>query len=331
MNGVILIVGGGGFIGSNLAAALEARGERVAVCDTLGTLAKWRNLAKRELDALITPEQLEGFLQVEGSRLGALIHLAAPPPTREADPDVVAEVSFRLARTLWLWCRDHETRFLYASAASTYGDGTNGFRDDDSPEALAPLRPLSPAAWSKHAFDRWVARQRATTGAKTPPQSAGLKIFSAYGPNEYHKESRRSVVIQAFPYAQRSEPFPLFTSYHPDYANGRQKRDFVWVGDVVRVMLWLLDSPSVNGLFNCGTGTARTFVDAVGTMYQAIGKSPLLRVRDMPEELRAKYQYVTEADLTKLRAAGYTAPFASLEEGIGLYVRNFLAAADPYV
>jgi ADP-L-glycero-D-manno-heptose 6-epimerase len=327
---MILVTGGAGFIGSNLVAALDKRGERVAVCDWLGKDDKWRNIAKRDLETIVAPEQLRDFLNQYAGDIEIVFHMGAISATTETDADLIVDTNFRLSRMLWLWCKENDVRFVYASSAATYGDGSAGFKDDESTQALEKLRPLNPYGWSKNLFDRWVARQKGR-GDRGPVQSAGLKFFNVYGPNEYHKGSMRSVVEQVYPFAARNEAFPLFKSHNPKYADGGQLRDFVWVGDCVSVMLWLLDRPKTNGLFNLGTGAARSFADLATAVYRAAGKEPLIRYRDMPEELRARYQYFTEADMNKLRAAGYTAPFTTLEEGVRQYVQGFLAKPDPYI
>ena len=325
---MILVTGGAGFIGSNLVAALEARGERVVVCDWLGTDDKWRNLAKRDLENIVVPEDLFAFLDARGDEIEIIFHMGAISATTETDADLIIETNFRLSRALWLWCQETGTRFVYASSAATYGDGASGFTDFESVEDLATLRPLNAYGWSKHLFDRWVARQ--PVDAK-PPQSAGLKFFNVYGPNEYHKGTMRSVVEQVFPFAQRDEAFPLFKSHNPKYPDGGQLRDFVWVGDCVAVMLWLFDHAEVSGLFNLGTGKARSFHDLASAVYKAAGKTPQITYRDMPEEIRAKYQYFTEANMTKLRTAGYAALFTSLEDGVRMYVQDYLVKEDRYV
>ncbi len=327
---MILVTGGAGFIGSNLIAALDARGERIAVSDWMGTDDKWRNLAKRDLDAIIAPEKLEDFLNDYAGDIEIIFHMGAISATTERDADAIVENNFRLSCNLWQWCRNNDVRFVYASSAATYGDGAQGFIDDESIEGLAKLRPMNPYGWSKHLFDRWVARQKGR-GDKGPTQCVGLKFFNVYGPNEYHKGSMRSVVEQIFPFAMREEAFPLFRSHRSDYADGGQMRDFIYVGDCVSVMLWLLDHQKVNGLFNIGTGTARSFADLTKAVYEAAGKDPMIRYRDMPEEIRDRYQYFTEAAMGKLRAAGYTAPMTSIEDGVRLYVQKFLAQQDPYI
>lgn len=327
---MILITGGAGFIGSYLAALLDSRGERVVICDWLGTEDKWRNIAKRDLEHIIAPEQLNDFLTDYAGDIEIIFHMGAISATTEKDADAIAENNFRLSRHLWQWCKNNGARFVYASSAATYGDGGAGFKDEESIEGLAAYKPLNAYGWSKHLFDRWIAQAKGR-GDKGPPQCVGLKFFNVYGPNEYHKGGMRSVAHQIFPFARRGESFSLFKSHHPDYADGGQLRDFVWVGDCVDVMLWLLDRPKVNGLFNMGTGKARSFADMASAVYRALGKQPALTYRDMPENLRGKYQYFTQADMGKLRAAGYTAPFTSIEEGMRRYVQDYLVKDDPYI
>jgi ADP-L-glycero-D-manno-heptose 6-epimerase len=325
---MIIVTGAAGFIGSNLVAALEARGERVVVCDWLGSEDKWRNLAKRNLDAIIAPEQLDEFLKTQGRDLDAIFHMGAISTTTEKNVDLIVENNIRLSQKLWNWCSEMKVKFIYASSAATYGDGSKGFKDGENAEQLAKLHPLNPYGWSKHFFDRWLMQHKGFSGS---PQCVGLKFFNVYGPNEYHKGGQRSVAHQIFPYTQRGEAFPLFKSHNPQYEDGGQLRDFIWVGDCVQVMLWLYDRPKVSGLFNLGTGKARSFADLAVAVYQAAGKAPMIQYRPMPQELQEKYQYFTEADMGKLRAAGYTAPFTSLEDGVKLYVQKYLATSEPYL
>ena len=326
---MIIVTGGAGFIGSNLVAALEEAGQRVVVSDWLGTDDKWRNLAKRDMEDCVRPEDLPAFLDRHAKHIDIVFHLGAISATTETDGDAIVRNNFRLSKDLWLWCANQGVRFIYASSAATYGDGAAGFDDNDAPEHLAKLRPLNLYGWSKHWFDRWVTAQ--AENPKRPPQCAGLKFFNVYGPNEYHKGGMRSVVHQIFPVAQKGESFALFKSHRPDYQDGGQLRDFVWVGDVVNVMLWLQEKEEVNGLFNVGSGKARSFADLGAATYRAVGRDPSLTYRDMPENLRAKYQYFTEAKLGKLAAAGYdVSRMTSLEDGVRLYVQNFLQQDDPY-
>src|SRR5579875_3712877 len=326
---MILVTGGAGFIGSNIVAALDARGHEIAVCDRLGSDEKWRNLAKRTLAAFVEPEALPGFLERHGRQLDTAFHMGAISATTERDAGLVIRSNFTFSLDLWDWCAKTGTRFIYASSAASYGDGSHGF-DDDSPAALAKLLPLNPYGWSKLLFDRRVARL-VSSGAPRPPQWAGLRFFNVYGPNEYHKGNMRSVVKQVYEHASVGAHATLFKSHNPKYPDGGQLRDFVWVGDCVEVMLWLHEHPAVSGLFNLGTGKARTFADLAKAVFAAMGKAPDIRYVDTPIEIRDRYQYFTEARMERLRRAGYDKPFTALEDGVGRYVKNFLAAPDPYL
>jgi ADP-L-glycero-D-manno-heptose 6-epimerase len=324
---MILVTGGAGFIGSNLVSALAARGTPVVIADRLRQGEKWKNVAKSDFRELVAPEELGDWLAHRETPLDAIVHLGAISSTTESDADLIFDTNVRLSTRLWRWCAERGVPFVYASSAATYGDGSAGF--DDDPTTLAALRPLNAYGWSKHFFDRFVLREVAS-GQPQPPQWAGLKFFNVYGPNEYHKGTMRSVVAQKYPSAARGEPVTLFASARPDYPDGGQMRDFIYVDDCVDVMLWLLDHPSVNGLFNLGTGTARSFADLARALSAAVGVAPRIEFVPMPEPLRDRYQYFTEARMERLRAAGYTRAFTTLEDGVRAYVRQFLAAADPY-
>lgn len=329
---MILITGGAGFIGSNLLAGLAGRGEHeIVVCDTLGTEDKWRNIAKHEIAGFIPPETLFDFIADNNilDRLEAIFHMGAISATTESDADLIVKTNFDLSLVLWEFCAFNQIRFIYASSAATYGDGTKGFDDAHTVKHLAKFRPLNAYGWSKHAFDRRVARLLSNNDPK-PRQWAGLKFFNVYGPNEYHKGSMQSVIAHLYPKLAAGEPARLFKSYREDYPDGGQKRDFVWVGDCVDVMLWLYDNPKVNGLFNVGSGAARTFDDLAKATFAAMGKQAQIEYIDMPESLRAKYQYFTEAPLDRLRKAGFTQEMTPLEEGVRRYVQDFLATDDPY-
>ncbi|HZT50927.1 MAG TPA: ADP-glyceromanno-heptose 6-epimerase [Stellaceae bacterium] len=327
---MILITGGAGFIGSNLAAALEERGAReIALCDRLGHGEKWRNIAKRELAAIVPPEGLMAFLDAHAREIDTVFHLGAVSSTTERDADLIVAANFSLSLALWDWCARTETRFLYASSAATYGDGSAGFDDDGRPEALARLRPLNAYGWSKHLFDRRVARLVAR-GAARPPQWAGLKFFNVYGPNEEHKGGMKSVAAQIYPRAAAGEPCRLFRSHRAGIADGGQLRDFIYVRDCVAMLLFLYDHPETSGLFNSGTGRARSFADLAAAVYRAVGREPRIEYVDTPLEIREVYQYRTEARMERLRAAGYTAAMTPLEEGVRDYVQTYLSAADPY-
>lgn len=325
-----VVTGGAGFIGSNILAALEERDLRpLVVVDRLRDGTKWRNIAKRELTDIVVPEHIFDFLDSHRTRIKAIIHMGAVSSTTERDADKIVTNNFNLSIALYKWCAVHGVRFIYASSAATYGDGAHGFDDNGSIEHLSLLRPLNAYGWSKHLFDRRIARQIAE-GRPAPPQWVGLKFFNVYGPNEYHKGAQSSVVSQVYPRAVQDAHFDLFRSHHPDYEDGGQMRDFVWVGDCVDVILWLLDHPEVSGLFNLGTGKARTFRDLAAAVYRALGKEANIRYVDTPLEIRDKYQYFTEARMDRLRAAGYDKPFTSLEDGVTRYVQNYLSQPDPY-
>jgi ADP-L-glycero-D-manno-heptose 6-epimerase len=327
---MILVTGGAGFIGSNIVAALEARGHHdVLVCDWLGKDDKWRNIAKREIAGVVRPEDLFDVLFQSGAALEAVFHMGAISATTETDGDRIMENNFDLSLQLWQWCEAHGARFIYASSAATYGDGSAGFDDDASIEGLAKLRPLNLYGWSKHLFDRRVARLVADR-QPAPPQWAGLKFFNVYGPNEGHKGNMRSVVAQVHDSIRAERPVMLFRSHNADYQDGGQLRDFVAVEDCVGVMMWLFDNPAVSGLFNLGTGEARTFVDLANAVYAALDLEPKINFIDTPANIRDKYQYFTEARMGRLRDAGYDRPFRELEDGVADYVRNFLEQDDRY-
>lgn len=331
---MIVVTGGAGFIGSNLVAALAERGHDVVVVDRFGhvteTEAKWRNVAKHEIAGAVDPSDVFAFLEAHAGEIEMVFHMGAISATTETDVDLIVDTNLRLSQDLWAWCAARGVRLVYASSAATYGDGSLGFDDDASCEALAKLRPLNAYGWSKHAFDRRVARlvQR---GEEAPPQWAGLKFFNVYGPNEGHKGSMMSVVAKTHARLAGGERAVLFRSHHPEYTDGGQSRDFVWVGDCVAMMLWLLDSPDVNGLFNCGSGKARSFLDLANSVFAALGREPQIDFVDTPVEIRDKYQYFTEATMERAKAAGFEHPATSLEEGVREYVQEYLERGeDPY-
>jgi ADP-L-glycero-D-manno-heptose 6-epimerase len=327
---MIIVTGGAGFIGSNIVAALEARGVTdIVICDVLGTDEKWRNIAKRELMGILPPDRLFDFLEGQRGTVDAVFHMGAISETTARDADGVVANNVNFTLKLWEWCVLAGTRLFYASSAATYGDGANGFVDDQSVEGLARLRPLNLYGWSKHLFDRRVARLVAD-GQPMPAQWAGFKFFNVFGANEYHKGSMRSVVHQVHGHVAAGRPVRLFRSHNPDYADGGQMRDFISVDDCVDVMMWFLDNPEANGLFNLGTGTARTFADLAAAVYAAMDVAPAIEYVDTPAEIRGQYQYFTEADMAKLRAAGCAHAFRPLEESVAAYVRDFLEQADPY-
>src|SRR6202166_583463 len=325
---MLLVTGGAGFIGSNVVAALNEAGRTdVVVSDVLGHDGKWRNLAKRQLADIVPPAELPDWLK--GRKLDAIIHLGAISETTATDGDLVIETNFRLSMRLLAWCTANPTPFIYASSASNYGDGAQGFSDHQSVAALKTLRPMNLYGWSKHLFDLAVA-ERAAKGEKLPPQWAGLKFFNVFGPNEYHKGAMMSVLARRFNDIRAGRAVQLFKSHREGIAAGDQRRDFIYVDDVVRVMMWLLSAPSVSGLFNVGTGTARSFRDLMLSAYTALGTIPNIQYIDMPEAIRGSYQYFTQSEVDRLQHAGYNGGFTALEEAVGIYVRGFLDRADRF-
>ena len=325
---MLLVTGGAGFIGSNVVAALNEAGRAdIAVCDQLGSDGKWRNLAMRQLADIVPPAELNDWLR--GRRLDAVIHLGAISETTATDGDLVIETNFRCALRLLDWCTQSATPFIYASSAATYGDGAQGFSDDATLAALKTLRPMNLYGWSKHLFDMAVA-ERAARGHKLPPQWAGLKFFNVFGPNEYHKGTMMSVLARRFDDLKAGRVVQLFKSHRDGIADGDQRRDFIYVDDVVRVLLWLLATPQVCGLFNVGTGTARSFKEMMLSAYHALGLKANIQYIDMPESIRASYQYFTEARVDRLREAGYNGGFTALEDAVAAYVGGYLDRADRF-
>jgi ADP-L-glycero-D-manno-heptose 6-epimerase len=325
---MLLVTGGAGFIGSNVVAALNDAGRAdVTVCDVLGDNGKWRNLAKRQLADIVPPADLPGWL--EGRRLDAIIHLGAISDTTATDGDLVVETNFRLSMRLLDWCTANGTPLIYASSASTYGDGAQGFRDDPSTSALKTLRPMNLYGWSKHLFDVAVA-ERAARGDNLPPQWAGLKFFNVFGPNEYHKGAMMSVLARRFDDIKAGHPVQLFKSHREGIADGDQRRDFIYVDDVVRVVTWLLATPSVSGIFNVGTGKARSFREMMLAAYAALGASPNIQYVEMPEAIRASYQYFTQGEIDRLHRAGYNGGFTALEQAVETYVKSYLDRPDRF-
>ena len=325
---MLLVTGGAGFIGSNVVAALNDAGRSdVAICDVLGQEGKWRNLAKRQLADIVPPAELSRWL--DGRKLDGIIHLGAISDTMATDGDLVIETNFRLSMRLLDWCTANRTPFIYASSAATYGDGTRGFRDDPSLDALKALRPMNLYGWSKHLFDLAVAA-RAANGGALPPQCVGLKFFNVFGPNEYHKGEMMSVLARRFADVRAGRPVQLFKSHRDGIADGDQRRDFIYVDDAVRVVMWLLAAPQVSGLFNVGTGRARSFRDLMTAAWSALGTRPNIEYIDMPQAIRDSYQYFTQSDVGRLQRAGYNGGFTALEDAVDAYVKGFLDQTDRY-
>ena len=318
----IVVTGAGGFIGRNVVAELNARGcDDLILVDSMGHDDKWRNLLGLWYEDILEPQAFLG--NVETGKIGdldAIIHLGACSATTERNADFLLRNNYHYTRALCEWSLKHNTRFIYASSAATYGDGSNGYNDDEA--ALAPLRPLNMYGYSKHIFDVW-ARKHSLFG-----RIAGLKYFNVYGPYEDHKGDMRSMVSKSYDQIKTVGKVQLFKSHRPDYADGEQMRDFIYVKDAVAVTLHFLEHRNVSGLFNCGTGKARTWKALVTAVFQALEVSPQIGFIEMPEVLRGRYQYFTEAPMAKLFRTGYVAPFTLLEDAVRDYVTTHLAARE---
>ena len=323
---MIIITGGAGFIGSAMLWELNRKGCRdIIVVDALGSTAtgKWKNLSGLRF-ADFTPR--EQFLQLleKGSfgKVSAIIHMGAISATTETDADLLIERNFSFSKSVASYCMATDTRLIYASSATTYGDGNAGYEDDET--GLFSLRPLNMYGYSKQLLDLWALRNGVLGKA------AGLKFFNVYGPNEYHKGAMSSVVYKAFNQIRETGTASLFRSYRPEYRDGEQMRDFVSIRDCTSIIAWLLEHPEVSGLFNAGSGKARSFNDLVTATFRALGLEPAITYVPMPEALQGRYQYHTCAAMRKLVQAGYSASMTPLEEGVTDYVRNYLDTPSPY-
>ena len=330
---MLVITGGGGFIGSVLAAYLNEAGRSdLVIVDRFGTGDKWRNIAKRDFYEIVPVEALFGWLDRFGGEVDAVFHLGAISETTFDDADEIIRNNLNYSIALWRWCAAERTKLIYASSAATYGDGSAGFDDDGGVEALKRLRPLNLYGWSKHAFDLWA--MRAAAAGTAPPLWAGLKFFNVFGPNEHHKGEMMSLVVKNYPRIAAGETIPLFKSHRPEYADGEQLRDFVYVKDCVAAILWLWrhePDAAISGIYNLGTGEARTFLDLMNAVGAACGVAPRIGFVDMPPAIRPNYQYFTQASMSRLRRAGYNAPFTPLEDAVRDCVTQYLAQPDPYL
>lgn len=315
----IIVTGAAGFIGRNLVAELNARGEEdLLLVDELGHSEKWKNLRGLRYEDIWDPDMLRRAVleDTDPGRIRAVIHLGANSATTETDADHLLDNNYRYTRDLCEWCLSHDIRFVYASSAATYGDGALGYSDDDAKTLL--YQPLNMYGYSKHMFDLWALKNGLLD------RIAGLKYFNVYGPFEQHKGDMRSVVHKATEQILAEGRVKLFRSHRPDYQDGQQLRDFVFVKDAVDLTLWLAEADAPSGLFNCGTGEARSWLDLTRAVFAALEREPQIDFVDMPETLRGKYQYYTCAEMDKIRAAGYTAPFTRLEEGVAATVRTLV-------
>lgn len=318
---MIIVTGGAGFIGSCVVRALnDRRIKDIVVVDNIASTDKWMNLRNKSYIEYINRSEFLARLQDFVGKVSHIIHMGACSATTEKDFDFLYKNNFEYTKTLWQFCAKYGISFIYASSAATYGDGSNGFNDESD---IKKLRPLNAYGYSKQLFDLW-AEKEVLAGNTVPRQHAGFKFFNVYGPNEYFKGSMASVIFHTFNDVAATGEKGLFKSYKPEYKDGGQLRDFVYVKDVCKVILFAIDNPQVSGLFNLGTGKARSFYDLAAATFKAMGKEPRIHFIEMPEHLREKYQYYTQAEMAKLRAAGYGEPFYELEDGAADYVQNYL-------
>lgn len=321
----IVVTGAAGFIGRNTVAELNRRGEQeLILVDELGVNKedepeKWKNLVGLGYEDIVSPEEFLGMIEAGAfADARAVIHLGACSATTEKDADFLLRNNYQYTRVMCNWCLEHEVRFVYASSAATYGDGSEGY--DDCDEVTPKLKPLNMYGYSKQIFDLWALKHELFQGNET--NIVGLKYYNVYGPYEDHKGDMRSVVAKSYEQIRATGVVKLFKSYRPEYKDGEQMRDFIFVKDAVDVTLhFALQEPGApGGLFNCGTGEPRTWVDLVTAVFSAMGLPPKIEFIEMPKELQGKYQYYTRSKVEKLRAAGYERPFTSLEQGVKEYV-----------
>ncbi len=320
---MIIVTGGAGFIGSAIVWKLNSEGiDDIIVVDELGTSDKWKNLVNlRYNDYIHKDDFLDMVLEDDVPfPVSGILHMGACSSTTERDADYLMENNYRYSVNLADWAVKRDIQFIYASSAATYGDGSLGFSDDT--DSVPTLKPINMYGYSKQLFDLWILRN------KLEAKVVGIKFFNVFGPNEYHKGDMRSVIHKSFGQIVDSGRVRLFKSHRPDYGDGEQKRDFVYVKDCVDVLWWLLQNPEITGIYNLGTGGARTWNDLVEAVFSATGRDPEIDYVDMPESIRDQYQYFTEARMDKLRLAGCPHSFHSLEDAVADYVKHYLAGGE---
>jgi ADP-L-glycero-D-manno-heptose 6-epimerase len=317
-NSVILVTGAAGFIGSCMVGYLNRKGyHNIIIVDEFDDENKKLNYEDKKITARVDRNGLFDWLNDHPMQIDFVFHLGARTDTTEFDYAILEKLNVDFSKKIWGYCTEKNIPLVYASSAATYGDGKLGYKDDhDLPYKLNPLNPYGK---SKNEFDKWVLKEKTQ-----PPFWAGLKFFNVYGPNEYHKERMASVIFHSFNQIKSSGKVKLFRSHKAEYKDGEQLRDFVYVKDVVDICYWLMNEKPASGLYNLGTGKARTFKDLVTAIFKSLDKEPVIEFIDTPLDIRDKYQYFTEADMNKLRRVGYKEDFYSLEEGVETYVKNFL-------
>jgi ADP-L-glycero-D-manno-heptose 6-epimerase len=329
----ILLTGAAGFIGSYMLGYLNKQGfENIIVVDDFSEEDKKPNYESKKFIAKIERESLFEWLKSNNPKIDFVFHLGARTDTTEFDYSIHEKLNVEYSKNIWNYCSDKNIPLVYASSAATYGSGESGYKDDH--DIVEKLQPLNPYGISKNEFDKWVLHQahdsRLTTYDSTLPFWTGLKFFNVYGPNEYHKGRMASMIFHGYNQIQKTGKVKLFKSHRPEFKDGEQLRDFIYVEDVAKVCFWLMNNKIESGLYNLGTGKARTFNDLANATFSAMGKEPLIEYINMPEDIRDKYQYFTEADMNKLCKAGYSKEFNTLEEGVSNYIMSFLTGKKYY-
>jgi ADP-L-glycero-D-manno-heptose 6-epimerase len=315
---MIVLTGAAGFIGSCLLSRLNAEGfTDILLVDDFSSAQKESNYSNHKYELKIERDAFQDWMTEHHHKVKFVFHLGARTDTTESNKEVFDRLNLSYSKDIWYFCTKYHIPLVYASSAATYGSGELGY--DDTHEIVDRLKPLNPYGESKNDFDKWVLEQKTA-----PPFWAGLKFFNVYGPNEYHKGRMASVVFHAFKQIRETGKVKLFRSHHPNFQDGGQLRDFVYVKDVVEVCMFFLNYRPWSGLYNLGSGHARTFKDLAEATFKALGKEPDIEFIDTPEDIRDKYQYYTQANIAKLKAAGFSKPFTTLEEGITDYVKNYL-------
>lgn len=321
---MIVITGAAGFIGSCLASELNRKGiENLILVDDFTIAKKKRNFHDKKFKLLVDRNEFMNWIQENADAIDFVFHIGARTDTTEFDVELFNRLNLNYSKAIWNVCSENRIPLVYASSAATYGLGEFGYKDTH--EIVEKLKPLNPYGESKNDFDKWVLKQE-----ETPPHWYGVKFFNVYGPNEFHKGRMASVIFHAFNQIGATEGMKLFRSHNPDYKDGEQTRDFVYVKDVLKMLEFLRKEMPESGLYNIGTGNARTFLDLTRATFAAMAKEAKISFIDTPEDIRDKYQYFTEADMTKIRKAGYGEAFYSLEDGVKDYVQNYLIPNQIY-
>lgn len=320
----ILLTGAAGFIGSYLLGFLNKKGyNNIVIADDFSEEDKWFNFDSKQFAAKVEREELFDWLKKNDPKIDFVFHLGARTDTTEFDYSIHEKLNVEYSKNIWNYCTEKNIPLVYASSAATYGSGELGYKDDH--DIIEKLQPLNPYGISKNEFDKWALKQ-----TLQPPYWTGLKFFNVYGPNEYHKGRMASMVFHGYNQIKKTGKVKLFKSHKPEFKDGEQLRDFIYAEDVAKVCYWLMQNPVASGLYNLGTGKARSFNDLIKAIFKTLNLEPSIEYIDTPEDIRDKYQYFTEADMTKLRNAGYKEDFYSLESGVSEYVQHFLSKREYY-